>query len=389
MRFRPKRLGNTYSLDDYNATVYLLTFDEWSDKDIELSEIPTQGDFAKYHFDDPFGLLEYNMGSYWINGDIDDGVDYIRLFVEKPVVPEASYTVSFKYRAPEVLKTEDGYTVVAGYDIDDYDNDTLLKIEQQQQKELEKNKTLSITGTFKGDVYHVHLPKTLRRGTMIEPTIDIKVDIHPQPEIDPWNGQANEPDEILVYPTQTEINGELIWTWSELEKMVKSTPRNGKRHIYRLVNNGKVIYPTSEIIIERNQNIEIRGGTNVKSILDGTYSGRIFNVRAGGRLTILNLQLQNCKNIDKTNTSMFSTERGLGGAISVDYSKTFGDYLDWGCLKVSRCRFQDCQAYKGGAIFSYHARLIVKDSEFIRCRSRVDHGGGAIYYDNVREIDYS
>ena len=71
-----------------------------------------------------------------------------------------------------------------------------------------------------------------------------------------------------------------------------------------------------------------------------------------------------------------------------EQAKEFKRKGEWGVCNVRYCDFKNCIAVTGGAIASYHARLYVSNCTFTHCHTQVGEaaGGGAIYYNNKKEV---
>lgn len=386
MRFKPKQLGQAYTLDDYNATLYLLQQDKWMENNVKLSNSYTVGSFGMYTFQDPHGLLLYHDEDFVITTNREK-YDEIIFEILNPLIPSATYNIKFKYRLPTSVTTNYGTIETGGVN-----SCEIIGSESYNEKaEIDKEDTsniITMSSNIHEGKYKCKLPSFMVPGTKIFSDIQIEVNIHPQPEIDPWNGKANEPDEILVYPDKVVNEDTVMYTWDTLHSLITNTPPNGKKHIYRIMGNGHDIYLLNEIQLENGQNIEIRGGTNDKTIIDGTNCGRAFYVSAGAKLTLDHVQIQNCiNNAQKVNEGKITIGRNLGGAIHVAYNEKWGSKPSWGICNVLYCTFKECSASHGGAIYSAHARLYVQNSLFLRCHSHINHKGGGILYDTLEEVD--
>lgn len=381
MRLKPKQVGHSFSVDDYNAIVYLLgkgvdsavleemkeiygyTKDElnelseniWCDKNIKLSTEGTIGQFATYKLSDTNKVFQYTSNSYVIQPKTKRE---FRVIITNTLLDTANYDLLLKYHSTENNMNEDPNESTGNTSI------------------------VTISGLHKG-INTVKLPDTIKEGLFIEPNIDVHIHLNQTPEIDPWNGKANEPDEILVYPKLIERDGVQQYVWDDLQKLIAGTPKNGRKHIYRLVNNGKHCYLRNEIRIQPGQNIEIRGGTNVSTIIDGTYCSRIFYIHPNAKLTLHKIHLKNCDNTDGRNPKL-KDARYFGGAIYVAFSPNYGMSKAWGSCYCTNCFFTNCTARRGGAIYSSHGYLYVTNCFFTNCNGR--EKGGAIYYSQEKEV---
>ena len=400
MRFKPKQVGDDFTVDDYNAIMYLLKKEEWYDYNIPFSTKPHQGNFAKYSFNDPHYLLIFGInGDYVVSTNkekhnqievyMDDELIKNTKIINGKLVPYVTYDFIFEYILPKEVKTRIGTITVLGNEPPDIipENKTQALSENKTRETINEESQLAYNHSSNKIPKILTLPSYIVPGTIIKKNFHVKLNLSPEPEIDFNNGRISSPEEILVHMDVTRVDGNYVYSYDTLKKLVEATPCNNKPHIFRLVHDDKTAYLKEEIVIRKGQNITIRGGTRHKTLLDGSYSGRLFRVEAGGKLTLENLRLENCSNTSAEHGRV-TYEEGVGGAIFVGYTKRFKRKGEWGVCNVRYCDFKNCRAAQGGAIASYHARLYVNNCTFTNCHTQVGDtsGGGAIYYNNKKEV---
>lgn len=398
MRLKPKKVGDDFTVDDYNAIVYLLKQEEWIDANVPFSTEKHKGNFATYSFTDPYTLLSYSINGDYVVSTNKQSHDTLYVYMQdelikntkvinNKLIPTATYDFIFQYILPKETQTRIGIITIIGNEVPDIvpPNSTKTQAINHLPDTINEKLTLTHTETTNTNPRKLTLPKYIIPGTIIKKEFNIKLNLNPDPEIDFNNGKISEPDEIIVHMDIKTENGKNTYTYDSLQKMIEAVPRNGKEHIFRLVHDDKTAYLQKEIVIHKGQNIIIRGGTRHKTLLDGTVSSRLFRVEAGGKLTLENLRLENCTNLGGAHQNI-EHEIGYGGAIFVGYSKKFKEEGTWGVLNVRYCDFKNCIATNGGAIASYHARLYVSNCTFTHCHTQNDGKGGAIYYNNKKEV---
>ena len=400
MRLNPKHVGDDFTVDDYNAITYLLKQEEWYDYNVPFSTKPHKGNFATYSFNDPHYLLIYGINGDYVVSTNKQKHNQLEIYLEDELikntkiingklVPYATYEFIFEYILPKEVETKIGKITILGNEAPDIipENKTQPISENEPRKTINEESIITYPYASNKTPKTLTLPSYIVPGTIIKKNFHIRLNLNPEPEIDFNNGRISSPEEIIVHMDVKRIDGKYVYTYDTLKKLVEATPRNNKPHIFRLVHDDKTAYLDEEIVIRKNQNITIRGGTRHKTLLDGTYSGRLFRVEAGGKLTLENLRLENCSNTGVERGSV-KHEPGVGGAVFVGYSKQFKREGTWGVCNIRYCDFKNCRATMGGAIGAYHARLYVSNCTFTNCHTQVGEGsgGGAIYYNNKREV---
>lgn len=367
MRLKPKSLGDEFSLDEYNACQYLL-YDMtcWNDEIILNTYTPYTGKYAKY-------LLQT---SSYLNPEKNETLEIITTNKNATIQIKTSdtqiaftklnmsCTATLYIRQPVTQTGGDNTTqTISPSDYEDLPEYTEEELSPEPTLETKYTAT-TIDCTIKDNT--ITIPLAIN-GTLIAPinslisrTIKIQYNFHAEPYIDIYNGKANQPNEILVDNV------------AELRKLIIHAPTDGTKTIFRLDSNinDAIYYISPTIIIYPGHNIEIRGGTNRKAILDGKYGNRSFIIRPGGHLTLKNLVLRNNSNTDD---SIY--ESGKGGAILVEHSTTDEKF---GLLEADCCRFENNTAYDGASIYSTFCGVYLNYCVF-KNNTSTSAGAGVFY----------
>lgn len=395
MNLNPKRLGDELSLDEYNACQYLLyQMSCWNER-IDLNmDTPFQGIYSQYLLDETTTLTNEKMNTYRIEKDLTSSNNkiYVTMLNQKKNFEKLHLAPSVKiyYKKPKAMKDGNGETwtpdVTDNFEVKIWSVDEAepsISLERPEGVEdLEKqfeNTTFECSFDPKTNKIIIPLPTDLPKNSIISKTMVLNFKLDEEPYIDFRNGRANSSEEIWVDNVE------------DLENLVKAVPTNGELVVFRLDSNVEFPRPTNAqsveklgtyylsepLIIKRGQNIEIRGGTNNRTRLNGSISKRCFIVKAGGKLKLEDVICEYC------NSVYCDYDAGRGGAILVE-----GTYSDFGSLQCSNCSFVHNKATHGGVIFSYHAALYINYCNFDT--NECYYNGGAIYYmaqDVKMEVD--
>ena len=421
MRLNVKHLGDELTLDQYNAYQYLLyQMDCWNEE-IELNtNTAYTGVYGDYKL-----LQDETKGTFFINDKQDTykisrtitSNDNLEIELSNPTPllfkDHLQFTATLYYQKPTTLpklpvpstydpqtntyRDENGEIIIdQNGNILRTENVTLDADHKEEVKHYgydethkkpkveEDYKKAIVTCTLIDDVITIPLTElydekqeqkiTFPVGTLISKKVKFNIRLNSKPYIDPFNGIANELTEILIDNTE------------DFVKVIENAPLDGTPVLIRLDSYNKndpyheQTYKIQETItIKTGQNIIIQGGTRVNPILDGRICKRTFIVQHGASLILNNLTLQNN---NCSNNKLY--DYGRGGAILVEARRRYKGKHSYGKLECNSCTFTQNQAIYGGAIFSYHSRLVLKDCDFFTNNSQ--KGGGAVMY-WVRDVN--
>ncbi|WP_455644812.1 hypothetical protein [Methanosphaera sp.] len=365
MRLKPKHLGDQLSLDEYNACQYLLYKQSFYETIVLNSETEYEGKLGTYLWDmtksPEIGLSKYDSLELLSNlhtTEPEHSHNSLYVAITNPLNTHLEYYATLYYQTPSTIATDDSTETYEEYASDAYDIKDETTVPDLNKKTEWKKITVKCTklstNSLKIPLYSEEYQEIYEKYTLISRTIDFEIVFDETPYIDRYNGKANQVDEILLDNV------------TELQKIIKYTPANGEKVIYRLDSN--VDYNiTQTITIKTGQNIEIRGGTNKKAVIDGSNVGRIFKVQAGASLTLYQLRLQGA------NANNTTDNTGKGAGILLESTDT-----SFGVVSCTNCYFTNLTAKYGAGIYSTHAGLFIMDSSFENCTS--SEQGGAIYY---------
>lgn len=355
MRLKPKKLGRELPLDDYNACQHLLySMDCWNEE-ITLTSLGYDGIFARYILNDVNNILLIHRNDFLVTGNIDDSHNFFYIDLEEQYdhVPDVYVTLyysnSLKY---------DGVTYPPdmGAEFEDSTNETENNITPFKKESI----TIKAERLTKTRLKIVIPLQKIYENSLVYLEAGIKYSWKNKYFIDVDNGKANSNDEILLDNIQ------------ELQRMIRNTPHNNSKCIYRLDSSNDIYQPLSTMTIHEGQYIELRGGTNTNAVIDGSKCGRVFVIEPGGYLVMKNITIQNC------NCKNNSLEKGKGGAILVQSQGRYGTTSLFGVLDMNSCKFRNCIATNGGAIYAYNAGVYLTSIEFVGCIASY-YGGGVVY----------
>ena len=387
MRIPYKRVGDTFSLDEYNALVYLITHEGLFTETIPLEFGKTyNGMLADYQFRDPNGVLVEDKDGYTIKKlKKDDGTDNCFFLDVNHKRFKDTFSVMFDvYRNNHTLQE-----VTEGEDSGSY-----IDVNASKKEFLDVYPTTN-------DIYTVTPP--MIQPLQLNPTVN-------QTEVDNDNStprlrnqkfsseQVNETYSVIkIVPAEYYKNNDWISrnvtiklsfplnvnyedgesteskyiickTMSDIKRAIETTPTNGTTYL-RL--EGKTYKWDKEIVLT-DEHIEIIGGNidlttdNNKpfTILDAESNNRFFSVREEATLV--------CKNINFKNGSAYGTNNTYtsaqrGGAIHIANST----YYTNGNISYHKpqaifynCWFTNNLARYGGALFNGRGKLVCENCFF-------------------------
>ena len=368
MRLKPKRLGDEFTLDEYNACQYLLYKVPFAESIRLQGADAYTGKFATYLLDESrntsVGIDKYD--TFEILKDLTHNTQYIYITLSNLINQNLQYTATMYYQTPEVITVVDQTN--EQYSVNPQDAKDVKMVTQVASEDVRRDyQSITVQCTQEGNTLKIPLyiegEDGTKQGISTENTIfsrliDFTLTLSDKPYIDVNNGKANQIDEILLDNVQ------------EFQKIVPYTPQDNVKIIYRLDSNYDYKL-TKTFTIQENMNVEIRGGTNKKSKIIGTNTGRLFIIKPGGTLTLQNIH---CYDATANNTSY---AKGCGGAILIETNEE-----SYGTLTCNDSLFEKCTAELGGAIYSPNAKLALERCTFQNCSVQGD--GGAVFYQAKR-----
>jgi len=364
MRLKAKKIGDEISLDEYNAYQYLLYhMDCWKDPIHLDMATEFKGEYATYILEYNTVLLNEKQDTYKITTQLTHETNMFSIKVSDIETlldsQHLDYTITYYYKKP--LTDEDG-TVYDAND-DEEVNDTPREQPTTPNTEEDYEKKTVPCSIFNNkikfpllDEKNISLPPLTRINRMVT----LNIIPNNVPWIDINNGKANEPDEILIDQLE------------HLEHILKYAPHDNTNTIIRLDSN-KTYNITQPFIINKGQNITIRGGTNQLAWLLGDNKHRAFIVKPGATLSLQHVALFN-----NNSTTEGTYDIGKGGAILVESDRRLDGSQQFGKLRCNNCIFTQNKAEYGGAVFGYNAGIFLDTCTFTENKSSKD--GGAIYY---------
>lgn len=367
MRLKPKRLSDEFTLDEYNACQYLLykvTFSE----SIRLQGADAYtGKFATYLLNESkntsVSIDKYD--TFEVLKDLTSSTQYIYITLNNLINSNLQYTATLYYQTPELVTVVDPTS--EEYYINPQDAKDVKMVTQVASEDVRRDyQKITVPCTREGNTLKIPLyteedgTKTgiYKENTIFSRLIDFTLNLDDKPYIDINNGKANQIDEILLDNV------------TEFQKIVPYTPQDNVKIIYRLDSNYDYKL-TKTFTIQENMNVEIRGGTNKKSKIIGTNTGRLFIIKPGGTLTLQNIH---CYDATANSTSYV---KGCGGAILIEANEE-----KYGTLTCNDSVFEKCTAELGGAIYSPNAKVTLERCTFQNCS--VTEDGGAVFYQAKR-----
>lgn len=367
MRLKPKRLSDEFTLDEYNACQYLLYKVQFTESIRLQGADAYTGKFASYLLDESkntqVSIDKYD--TFEVLGELTESTQYIYITLSNLINPNLQYTATLYYQTPELV------TIVnpnEQYYINPQDAKDVKMVTRVADENVRRDyQQITVTCTREGNTLKIPLytigtdgTKTgiYKENTLFSRLIDFTLNLDSTPYIDINNGKANQIDEILLDNV------------TEFQKIVPYTPQDNVKIIYRLDSNYDYTL-TKPFTIEENMNVEIRGGTNKKSKIIGTKSGRLFIIKPGGTLTLQNIH---CYDATANNSSYV---KGCGGAILIEANEE-----EYGTLICNDSVFEKCIGELGGAIYSPNAKVALEGCNFQDCS--VNGDGGAVFYQAKR-----
>ena len=355
MLLKYKNIGDTLSLDEYNAIVYLLMRYNQISENIDLNDIfnGTFGDYSLVFEDEQLNL----MGNVY---EVLDNTGYITLTIDTEFVAQfnlklSHYLSPYEEASQEIIDPEEHSETIESTPENIIVN-TYYSTDLGNRKQI----TIPLTDFSVGEYI------------LMNATIDLQYN---GPVIDKLSG-----------PVNTDNLHTTIKTAEDLVYAIQTAPVNEVTTLYLEPGLEYVLYDEDSddcITIENNKTIKIISGS-LPSILNADNMFRHFYIEEQGILELENITLMNGLSKEDTNYP------GKGGSIYIhsEYVTVEGvNVKELGQLICTNCTFSDNRATTGGAIYNEDGLASFTNSTFYnnlaKSSSNVLGQGGAIYNEGI------
>ena len=369
MKFPFKKVGDTFSVDEYNAMCYLLSKQKY-EEDILLELKAKHYVYGVYKLSDPKNILVTKNGGFIIR---KDNLPFTITFAHQN--PSANFYIELKFAKQKEVTQNGITTILYPYDIIDQLDDTLpdsaydisyetvtIKLDRVDSNTSKIEIVPADYGINTGDYISYNAKAIMKYD---EPVINFE------------DGRAVDTEQIICND------------FNDMQRAIISAPEGSAVHL-RL--HGATTYSfTDKLNIDFKKKVYIEGGnvsSNSYSILDGHDTYRLFQVNPDSLLSIKNCKLyRGNANVVHGNSDINKT----GGAINMGSKyENEGDMdgLHVSYVNVDTCIFENCKAERGGAIYNMRGKLNVDNCQFINCRATSDTNqagafGGAILNQSI------
>lgn len=361
MKLFYKKVGDTFSLDEYNAMCYLLSLQKYTEN-IEITTDTYTGEYGEYQLVNSNEALRENTTGYVVSKK-----DKTFKILLNPYIPNANFSITFNvYKNNTNVNNNNITSTIHSNEL--YDSINENAIEEKQTTNVEVQLTGNTLSLKPSDL-------KLENGDWISRNITINAE-YSEPIINWEDGEANTEEQIICE------------TFDDLEQAISTTPENGFVSI-RLKGNKEYIF-TKEIIIE-NKSVSIVGGNNTSgaySILNAQDLYRHFYVGAGSTLTLRSCLLKN-GNGSIVYDYHDAPKRGGSIFMNSNFITTSNGYtFNPSIVTIENCKFRDCHANRGGAICNVKGKLSCNNVMFDNCVATKEGDktacfGGAILNESV------
>lgn len=376
MKLSYKKVGETLSLDEYNAICYILEQQGWVETITLQKDDYYEGKFGKYRIYDPNEVLVENSNGFtFLRDDLPFYIQYESIFncqykimfnVENSVTKNVTVysgenkgavipTVMYPNEKFDSLDETDDLTqppidkvtekvnqpITRYYDKVDPFLDNQSVIIQNHINTLREQEYIGSDGLIK----IIPSKYNYKKGYFIHARATIQLD-YSEPELNITDGNYDKPNEILCS------------NFKELKTVIETAPPKSVTHI-RLTGT-KFIF-TDQIYIA-DKTVHIRGG-NVNyndipyTVLDAQYNCRHFYIDSRSNVTIEDCYICN-GNAYGNNSRSYLHHRGGSIYVGSLYELYGGDYVHLKTIFTAKnCRFIRNIAEFGGAIFNHNSRV--------------------------------
>lgn len=344
MKFPFKKVGDTLSVDEYNALCYLLSKQDYSE-DIVL-------EFRAKHY--KYGVYKLTDSTYSL---ITKDNGFIIRKANNPIKitfahqnPNANFYIELKVARQKEI-TENGITTTLyPYDVIDTIEDNVMDSKYEITYETIKLKaepqdTYTDVVTFNPQEYQLLPNDFISSDARMIMAYD-------EPILNYTDGRELDPNQILCED------------FNDIQRAIISTPPNSVVNL-RLKGSEAYDFP-NHLNIDNGKKIFIEGGnpySNSRSELTTQGTNRMFIVHPNSTLSVKNCQFTNG---NATHYPVYRT----GGAITMSSSyENLGEYngLNVPFVYLDTCKFLNCTAERGGAIYNHMGRLDINNCEFNHC----------------------
>lgn len=367
MKLQYKKVGDTFTQEEYNAICYLLTTDSWTETvPLKIGE-KYYGKYATYELKDPNQILGETREGYAIVKNIKNATleqRQLKLVIFHDNM-HSTFKATFKTSTrlevlhagqPDTPVLTDTYASKNDF-VDDMERDSNVYQEKETPIEINTTELGTIESTDLSDittvVYLDPAQFDMQKGDYLYGQADITI-AYDKPILNATDGAVNYEDEIICEDYKT------------LKEVILSAPEESTTKIRLL---GKEYKFENQIHI-RNKNIVIRGGKvtvgyKPYTVLDAQGLARHFIVGSKSSLDISYCRLINGDVYGEEGRKVL---HNYGGSIHVSSGvelKNEAFHINMGKLRVNYCWFEHNRAEQGGAICNYNGNTQIKNTKFL------------------------
>ena len=350
MKFPFKKVGDTFSVDEYNAMCYLLCKQDY-EEDIILEQKAKHYQYGVYKLSDSkFGLIAKDGGFLIRNPH----TTIVITFAHQN--PSADFYVELKVAKQKIIHDKGEDIIDYPYDIKDILDDTIPDENYNIDYETIKLKAVQ-EDKYTSKVYFVPVDHGLLADDFLSNESHMIMD-YKAPHINFEDGREVDCEQIIC---------DDYW---DIQRAIISAPESSVVNLR--LRGGKTYTFEDKIFIDFNKKVYIEGGnvsSNSHSILDGQDLYKMFHVKPDAFLSV-----RNCKFVNGNATVVHgnSDVNKTGGAISMNsgyYNMGDVNGLHYAFVELGNCIFENCKAERGGAIYNHMGKLDIDKCQFINCKA--------------------